>query len=165
MFAKADCSHCQSLSQCTKAKSKRRTINIKPQELHEALQQTRKREKTEEFKEEYKQRSGIEGTISQGVRAFGMRRSRYIGKAKTHLQHLATGAAINLERVADWFAGVDREKTRTSAFARDDAIGSAVISSALSGFGIRQQYRRCRLDTLVLVGVQEEIHEVVVTYM
>jgi len=117
-FAKADCSQCQSLSQCTKAKIKRRTINIKPQELHEALQQARKREKTEEFKEEYKQRSGIEGTISQGVRAFGMRRSRYIGKAKTHLQHLATGAAINLERVADWFAGVDREKTRTSAFAR-----------------------------------------------
>jgi len=86
--------------------------------LHEALQQARKREKTEEFKQEYKKRSGIEGTISQGVRAFGMRRSRYAGRAKTHLQHLATAAAINLERVADWFAGVDREKTRTSVFAR-----------------------------------------------
>jgi transposase len=118
VFAKADCSQCRSLSQCTKAKTKRRTINIKPQELHEALQQARKREKTEEFKKEYKKRSGIEGTISQGVRAFGMRRSRYIGRAKTHLQHLATAAAINLERVADWFAGVDREKTRTSVFAR-----------------------------------------------
>jgi hypothetical protein len=47
-----------------------------------------------------------------------MRRSRYIGKAKSHLQHLAAAAAINLERVADWFAGVDREKTRTAAFAR-----------------------------------------------
>ena len=117
-FAKADCSRCPSLAQCTKAKIKRRTINIKPRELHEALQQARKREKTEEFKEEYKKRSGIEGTISQGVRAFGIRRSRYIGKAKTHLQHLATAAAINLERVADWFAGVGREKTRTSAFAR-----------------------------------------------
>ena len=77
MFAKADCSQCRSLSQCTNAKSKRRAINIKPQELHEALQQARKREKTEEFKKEYKKRSGIEGTISQGVRAFGMRRSRY----------------------------------------------------------------------------------------
>jgi transposase len=118
VFAKADCSQCRSLSQCTKAKSKRRTINIKPQELHEALRQAREREKTEEFKKEYKKRSGIEGTISQGVRAFGMRRSRYTGRAKTHLQHLATAAAINLERVADWFAGVDREKTRTSVFAR-----------------------------------------------
>jgi hypothetical protein len=31
---------------------------------------------------------------------------------------LAPAAAINLERVADWFAGVDREKTKTSVFAR-----------------------------------------------
>jgi Transposase DDE domain len=118
VFAKADCSQCRCLSQCAKAKSKRRTINIKPQELHEALRHARKREKTEELKKEYKKRAGIEGAISQGVRAFSMRRSRYIGRAKSHLQHLATAAAINLERVADWFAGVGREKTRTSAFAR-----------------------------------------------
>jgi transposase len=117
-FAKADCMRCPSLSQCTKSKTKRRTINIKPQELHEALQQARQREKTKEFKEEYKKRAGVEGTISQGVRGFGMRRSRYIGLAKTHLQHLATAAAINIERVADWFAGVKCEKTRRSAFAR-----------------------------------------------
>jgi transposase len=117
-FAKADCSQCPSLSQCTKAKSQRRTINIKPQELHEALQKARQREQTEDFKEEYRKRAGIEGTLSQGVRALGMRRSRYVGKAKIHLQHLATAAAINLGRVADWIAGADREQTRRSAFAR-----------------------------------------------
>ncbi len=117
-FRKADCVKCPSLSQCTKAKTKRRTINIKPRELHEALQQARRRESTTEFKEEYKKRAGVEGTISQGVRAFGMRRTRYIGMAKTHLQHLATAAAINIERVADWLAGVDREQTRRSAFTR-----------------------------------------------
>ncbi|MCA1605665.1 MAG: transposase, partial [Acidobacteria bacterium] len=87
IFRKADCSQCASLTQCTKAKGKQRTINIKPRELHEALQQARQREKTAEFKEEYRKRAGVEGTISQGVRAFGMRRSRYIGRAKTHLQH------------------------------------------------------------------------------
>jgi Transposase DDE domain len=76
------------------------------------------REKTKEFKEEYSKRAGVEGTVSQGVRAFGLRRSRYIGMGKTHLQHLATAAAINLKRVSDWLAGVDREKTRRSAFAR-----------------------------------------------
>lgn len=117
-LAKADCLRCPSLSQCTKSKTKRRTLNIKPRELHEALQQARQREKTKEFQEEYSKRAGVEGTISQGVRAFGMRRSRYIGKAKTHLQHLATAAAINIERVADWFAGERREETRRSAFAR-----------------------------------------------
>ena len=31
----------------------------------------------------------------QGVRAFGLRRSRYRGTEKTRLQHLATAAAIN----------------------------------------------------------------------
>jgi transposase len=118
MFAKADCSQCPSLAQCTTAKAKRRSINLRPRELHEILQQTRQREKTTEFKAEYQKRAGIEGTVSQAVRAFGLRQTRYIGKAKTHLQHLATAAAMNLERVADWLAGVKRETTRRSAFAR-----------------------------------------------
>ena len=41
----------------------------------------------------------MEGTLSQGVRALGLRQSRYWGLAKTHLQHLATAAAINLDRL------------------------------------------------------------------
>jgi transposase len=118
VFAKAACSQCPSLSQCTTAKDKRRTLTLRPQVLHETLQQARHREKTPEFKAEYKKRAGIEGTISQGVRAFGLRHARYVGKAKTQLQHLATAAAINLERVADWLTDVPREKTRRSAFAR-----------------------------------------------
>lgn len=118
VFAKAQCSQCPSLSLCTTAKSKRRSINLRPRELHATLQTARQRAKTPAFKEEHKKRAGIEGTISQGVRAFGLRRSRYLGKAKTYLQHLATAAAINLERVADWLAGVARERTRRSAFAR-----------------------------------------------
>jgi transposase len=50
------------------------------------------------------------------VRAFGLRRSRYRGLAKTHLQHVATAAAINLERLAAWFRAVPRA-ARTSRFA------------------------------------------------
>ena len=118
VFAKADCSQWPRLSQCTTAKGKRRSINLRPRELHEVLQQTRQRVQTAEFKAEHQKRAGVEGTISQAVRAFGLRQARYIGKAKTHLQHLATAAAINLERVADWFAGVKRETTRRSAFVR-----------------------------------------------
>lgn len=117
-FARSDCSECPSLLQCTSAKGRRRTLNIRPRELHEALQKNRSREKTKEYKDEYSDRAGIEGTISQGVRVFGLRKSRYIGIAKTRLQHLATAAAMNLERVSDWFAGIEREKTRRSAFAR-----------------------------------------------
>jgi transposase len=117
-FAASDCKGCENLSLCTKSKTKKRTINIKPQEQYEALRNARDREKTREFKEEYSLRAGVEGTISQGVRACDLRRSRYIGMAKTRLQHLSIAAAINLKRVADWFAGIDRETTRRSAFIR-----------------------------------------------
>jgi transposase len=65
----------------------------------------------------YARRAGIEGTISQGVRAFGLRRSRYRGLARTHLQHVATAAAIDLGRLAAWFRAVPRAATRTSRFA------------------------------------------------
>jgi transposase len=63
-------------------------------------------------------RAGIEGTISQGVRTCGLSRSRYIGEAKVHLQHVATPAAINVTRISDWLTGRPREGTRTSPFAR-----------------------------------------------
>ncbi len=62
-------------------------------------------------------RAGIEGTISQAVRAFELRHSRYLGLAKTHLQHLFTAIAINLVRFDAWLNEVPHAKTRTSRFA------------------------------------------------
>jgi transposase len=81
-------------------------------------QAARQREQTEEFQEHYKKRAGIEGTISQGVRAFGLRRSRYVGQAKTALQHIAIAAAINLVQLGAWWQGIEPGMTRISAFAR-----------------------------------------------
>jgi transposase len=62
-------------------------------------------------------RAGVEGTLSQGVRAFGMRRSRYIGLAKTGLQQVCTAAALNATRIVPWLAGTPRAKTRVTRFA------------------------------------------------
>ena len=59
----------------------------------------------------------MDGTSSQGVRGFGLRRCRYIGLAKARLQHAAT-AAINVDRIPDWSGGAPRATTRTSPFAR-----------------------------------------------
>lgn len=84
-FLKKDCSVCPAKTDCTTAKSQRRTITINARPYHEAMQSARQRQKTEEFKAEYQKRSGIEGTISQGVRAFGLRKARYRGLAKTAL--------------------------------------------------------------------------------
>jgi transposase len=39
-----------------------------------------------------------------------------VGLAKTHLQHLATAAAMNIDRLAAWFDGRPHSKTRTSRF-------------------------------------------------
>jgi IS5 family transposase len=49
-------------------------------------------------------RAGIEATLSQHVRACGLRRSRHRGLARTHVQHVLTALACNLTRVADWIA-------------------------------------------------------------
>jgi transposase len=117
-FKRDDCSHCQDLSRCTSASSRRRTVTLKAQPLYEALNAARARQKTDEFKQQYKKRSGIEETISQGVRAFGLRRTRYRNFAKTRLQHIAAAVAMNLVRLDAWFSGKPLGITSPSAFVR-----------------------------------------------
>jgi hypothetical protein len=41
----------------------------------------------------------------------------YRGLRKTHLQHVATAAALNVHRLADWLDGVPRAATRRPRFA------------------------------------------------
>ena len=82
-----------------------------------ALYAARHRQQTPEFREPYRKRAGMEGTLSQGVRRSEMRRSRYIGLARTHLQHLLTAAALNLMRAVAWLTEAPRAKTRPSRFA------------------------------------------------
>ena len=94
-------------------------MTLRPREQYEALQAARAREETEEFRQSYAKRAGTERhAISHGVRTCGLRRSRYVGEAKTHLQHVATGAAINVIRISNWLLEKPREQTRTSVFAR-----------------------------------------------
>jgi len=78
----------------------------------------REREKTAEYRKEYQRRGGIEGTISQATRGFGIRRSRYVGAAKTHLQQVVSATAINFVRVNNWLQEVPVAKTRQPLFAR-----------------------------------------------
>jgi transposase len=117
-FRYRDCKNCPVRSQCTRIKTKPRGLSIQVQKEYVALQQARERQKTEQFQKQYALRSGIEGTISQGIRAFELRDCRYIGLAKTHLQHILTAAAINLGRVFAWLEDIPLAKTRSSHFAR-----------------------------------------------
>jgi transposase len=115
-FSQEACGRCANRSQCTRAG--RRTLLVQPRQLHEALQAARKRETTTEYASQSQKRAGVEGTISQGVRAFGLRRARYVGLAKTHLQHVFTATAINFVRLGQWLQGSPLSQTRQSSFAR-----------------------------------------------
>ena len=119
-FSTKDCQHCPRLASCTYSKSRapRRLLTVRPQAQHQALQAARQRQHTSTFARQYALREGIEATISQGVRAFGLRRSRYIGLDKTHLQHLGIAAAINVVRVGAWLDGDELAPTRVSAYQR-----------------------------------------------
>lgn len=117
VFSQSDCGPCTARPLCTRAQTQARRLKIQPQQEYEALQQARQRHASEEGKQLYNRRAGIEGTISQGVRAFGLRHSRYRGLAKTHLQQVATAAAINIDRLFAWFEQIPHATTRTSRFA------------------------------------------------
>jgi transposase len=117
-FHPDDCSACPVRTLCTQAENAPRGLHLQPtQAHHELLQFNRSAQRNPAFHERYRIRAGIEGTISQGVRALGLRRSRFIGEAKTTLQHLATAAALNCLRIATWFQSQTRAQTRISAFA------------------------------------------------
>ncbi len=118
-FAKADCGPCPYRADCTHSSDRhpRRSLSIRPREQHEALQECRRLEAMPEYARDYARRAGIEATLSQGVRRCGLRRSRYRGQERTHLGHVLTAAALNFVRVAAWFAGTPRARTRRSPFA------------------------------------------------
>ena len=102
---------------CPKAKENPRQLLLHSRIKHEALHAARQRLGTEEGWTLYARRASIKGTLSQAVRAFGLRRTRYRGLAKTSLQHVATAVAVNVERATAWLNVQPREKTRTSRFA------------------------------------------------
>jgi transposase len=116
-FARKDCTPCPFRPQCTKAKHEPRIIGLQAREQHEALQAARRRQTTEEFRLQYAARAGVEGTHEQAIRRCGLRRCRYIGLAKAHLQHVLTAVAIDVVRLSEWWAGTPPAGTRCSRFA------------------------------------------------
>ena len=113
-FRHADCQACPVRDRCTRAS--RRSITVHLRVEHEAQEGARAFQATAAFATEYALRAGIEATISQAVRRCDVRDARYRGLAKTRLQYLLTGAALNLIRVADWFAAPPPRGDRRAPF-------------------------------------------------
>ena len=115
-FSRKDCQPCPSRAQCPRAP--RRMLTIRRPEHYLALHAARARETSAAYTAAYARRAGLEGTLSQGTRAFGLRRARDIGEAKTALQHVLTAVAMNFVRIGHWLMGKPLARTRTSAFER-----------------------------------------------
>lgn len=120
-FAHADCRDCAVRAKCVSSK-RGRALTLRAHDQYVALQAARQRQHTEAFKSIYRRRAAVEGTIAQGTRISDLRRSRYIGLAKTRLLHLLIAAALNFVRVAAWLADIPFAKTRQSAFAKLAAV-------------------------------------------
>ncbi|GCD97075.1 hypothetical protein EHYA_04762 [Embleya hyalina] len=74
----------------------------------------RAEQSTDAWKERHAARAGVEGTIHQALAVAGIRRARYIGRAKTHLAHVPTATAVNLIRLDAWWNEVPLARTRAS---------------------------------------------------
>lgn len=118
-FRRKDCLNCENRSKCVRSQTGApRQLLLQAKEFHEALKKTRSTFSSEEGRRVYQQRAGIEGTLSQGIRRGTVRRSRYIGLQKTHLQEVATAAGINILRSINFLHGKPIAKTRVSRFAK-----------------------------------------------
>jgi len=113
-FSARDCRPCPVRHLCTRGKMHGRSIHLRPKDEYLILQARRREQVTEAFHDTYRKRAGVEGTFTQAVRRTALRRSRYRGSAKTHLQHLASAAALNLLRIIDWLNAVPFAPTRGS---------------------------------------------------
>ena len=131
-FSRTDCRLCSKRSLCTHSATEARSIGLRPKAEYEVLQSLRQQQETPQWQEKYNRRAGIEGSLSQGIQCFGLRRTRYIGLAKTHLQHVLTGIAMNITRIVSLLMGIPHAHTRISRFAAlADESSSRLIPNSL----------------------------------
>ena len=95
-FQSKTCATCPLRAKCTTSKREGRTVGIRPDEA--AYRVLRAEQETESWQAAYRVRPRVEHKIAE-LMHHGMRRARYLGRAKTQLQLLFTAAVINLKRL------------------------------------------------------------------
>ena len=94
-FPLGACIVCLARTDCTRSQQRRRQLTLRPRHLHEALRDARAEQRTDAWKQTYRARAGIEGTIHQvtAVTAVtGIRQAGYIGLGKVSLEHMMMSA-------------------------------------------------------------------------
>lgn len=99
-FTKSQCRPCPARAQCTSTADNARTVGFPPRELRDLQLRVRAEQQTPDWKARYAVRSGVEGTVNEFAHGHGMRRCRYRGQGKAHVQHVLTAIAVNIERLS-----------------------------------------------------------------
>lgn len=116
-FTKGQCQPCPVRTRCTTSHQSARNVGFPPRELRDLQVRVRAEQQTPDWKARYAVRSGVESTVNELVHGHGMRRCRYRGQQKTHLQHVFTAIAVNIERLSGLPpTGEDRPPRRPTAF-------------------------------------------------
>ncbi|MEV0696270.1 transposase [Streptomyces sp. NPDC050388] len=95
-FDTRHCGPCPERSSCTSGAA--RTVNFLPRRLHEFQGRNRADQQDPQGQRLCASRSGVEGTMNELVNGHRMRRCRYHGVAKAHVQHALTAIAVTIER-------------------------------------------------------------------
>lgn len=106
-FKKEICQQCVLKDQCTK--QERRTITIGKH--HELITEAKEYNKTQDFKDDMKERAHIEPKHAEMKRFHGMARARYWGLTKVNIQMIITAITVNVKRLANVIGSVCYLKT------------------------------------------------------
>ena len=101
-FKKEICSQCSLKYQCTKQEG--RTIAIGKH--HDLMIEAKEYNKTQDFKDDMKERAHIEPKNAEMKRFHGMARARYWGLPKVNVQFIITAIVVNVKRLANVIGSV-----------------------------------------------------------
>ncbi|MFD0297752.1 transposase, partial [Streptomyces sp. NPDC127118] len=99
-FTKSQCHPCPARAQCTSTAHSARTVGLPPRELRDLQLRIPTEQQKPEWKTRYAVRSGVEDTVNDLAHGHGIRRCRYRGQEKAHIQHVPTAIAVNIERLS-----------------------------------------------------------------
>ncbi|MFE0515832.1 transposase [Streptomyces sp. NPDC058964] len=118
-FTKAQCQPCPVRTRCTTSGDGARNVGFPPRELRDLQVRLRTEHQTPGWKARYAVRSGVKGIVTEFAHGHGMRRCRYRGQSKAHLQHVFTAIAVNSETSQETVA----ERHNTSVLATNGLPG------------------------------------------
>ena len=131
-FDKAVCDQCRHQSECpVKRNKKSSTISYDAKSLR--LSRRRKTEKEDSFKEKYRYRSGIEGTMSDLDRMTGLKRLRVRGMPQVRLAATLKATGLNILRS---IAFKNRQKAEAKRKERAESGANELICA------VKEQFNR-----------------------